>query len=108
MPRVTAIVSRTTNHSSLVQGHEYEVIGIDDTCFRIVDESNEPALHPKSFFLDTEISPPNNWVNRHFEDGEYEVLPLEFAALGFFEDYADGQANALRIFRDYIQKNIAH
>ena len=108
MPRVTAIVSRTTNHSSLVQGHEYEVIGIDDTCFRIVDESREPALHPKSYFMDCEITLPKDWVNHHFDDGEYEIIPSEFATLGFFEDYADGQANALHVFRDYIQKNIPH
>lgn len=108
MPKVTAIVSRITNHNSLVQGHQYEVIGIDDTCFRIVDESSEPVLHPMSFFVDVEISPPNGWVTRHFEDGQYEATPPEFAILGFFEDYADGQANALHIFRDYIQKNIPH
>jgi len=103
MPRVTAVVSRTTDRISLVQGHEYEVIGIDDTCFRIVDESGEPALHPKSFFLDCEDCPPKEWLLQKFEDGEYACYPPEFSSIGFFEDYADGQSNAVQIFRRHLR-----
>lgn len=104
MPRVTAIVSRDTNRRSLVQGHDYEVIGFDDAYFRIVDESGEPAFHPKSFFLNCELSPPDGWVHRRFEDGAYDVVRPEFATQGFFEDYADGKACAIHAFRTYLQK----
>jgi hypothetical protein len=105
MPKVTAIVSRTARTPSLVQGRDYEVISIDDAHFRIVDESKEPALYPKSFFLDCEIHPPDGWEHRRFEDGEYELSPPEFAARGFFEDYADGQDEACRIYRMYLENN---
>lgn len=103
MLTVTSIVSRTTNHISLVQGHDYEVIGIENTYFRIVDESREPELCPKSFFLDCDVSPPKEWIHRQYEDGEYDFYPPEFATRGFFEHYADGEASALRIFREYLQ-----
>lgn len=105
MPKVTAIVSRVTNHISLVQGHDYEVIGIDDEYFRIVDESCEPALHPKSFFVDCEIDPPSDWKHEDYGEGEFAYAPPEFASRGFFEDYADGQDAAVRGFRAYLQRN---
>lgn len=104
MPKVTAIVSRKTNHISLVQGREYEVIGIDDTSFRIVDEAGEPALHPKSFFMDCEITPPDDWKYQDFGEGEYIYTPPDFASSGFFEDYADGEAITVQRFRDYLTK----
>lgn len=104
MPKVTAIVSRVTNRVSLVQGHEYDVIGIDDMYFRIVDESEEPALHPKSYFGDCEITPPDEWEYRDFGDGEYLFAPREFVSIGFFEDYHDGLPAAILIFREYLQK----
>ena len=103
MPKVTSIVSRKTDHISLVQGHDYEVIGIDDACFRIVDESCEPALHPKSFFMDCEIVPPDDWKYQDFGAGEYAYSPPELAAIGFFEDYADGQLAAVKRFRTYLE-----
>lgn len=108
MPKVTAIVSRTTNHISLVQGHEYEVIGIDELSFRIVDESGEPTLHPKSFFLDCEITAPDEWQYQEYGDGEYTYLPLELSSRGFFEDYADGQCAAVQTYREYLQRQKVH
>lgn len=107
MPQVTAIVSRVTNRISLLQGHDYEVIGIDDKYFRIVDESGEPVLHPKSFFVDCEIVPPEDWNYRNDGEGEYAYDPPEFSAKGFCEDYADGHSAAVRKFRAYLQsKNL--
>lgn len=103
MPKVTAMVSRETDHISLVQGHEYELIGIDDTFVRVVDESREPALHPKSYFLDSEISPPSDWEYRDYGNGEYAYHPREFSARGFFEDYADGQVAAILEFKRYLE-----
>jgi len=103
MQKVTSIVSRKTDHVSLVQGHDYEVIGIDDTCFRIVDESGEPALHPKSFFMDCDIVPPDNWKYQDFGEGEYAYSPAELATIGFFEDYSDGQVTAVQRFRSYLE-----
>ena len=104
MLKVTALVSRVTNHISLVQGHDYEVIGIDDEHFRTVDESSEPSLHPKSFFSDCQIDPPNHWKYQDFGEGEYAYDPPQFASRGFFEDYADGKPAAVQESRDYLRR----
>ena len=103
MPKVTSIVSRVTNRISLVQGHDYELIGIEDSSFRIVDESGEPALHPKSCFLECENIPPHDWKYHDFGDGVYSYYPPEFASIGFFEDHADGEQTAVQSFTRYLE-----
>jgi hypothetical protein len=95
MTKVTAIVSKTTNRVSLVQGNEYEVIGIELLDYRIFDESGEPALFPKSYFQDEEVAPPPDWICRKYDDDEYEYNLPQFSDRGFFEDYADGVKEAV-------------
>lgn len=104
MLKVVAVVSKTTNRLSLVQGHDYEVIGIDQDCFRVVDESGEPAIYPQEYFLDQTITPPEHWVLRKYSDDEYTYDPPELSEPGFYEDYADGLEPALRKFKEYRQK----
>ena len=105
MQKVTAIVSKETNRISLVQGHDYDVIGIDDTSFYIVDESCEPAMYPKSYFLDSEIEPPKDWHYQDFGDGEYAYFPTALASKGFFEGYADGLNTSVQGFREFLMNN---
>ena len=105
MLRATAIVSKTTNRQSLVQGNDYEIIGIDDSCLRVIDESGEPGLFPKSYFLEGHFCPPPNWVLRKFDEDEYSYDPPELSEPGFYEDYADGHEAALATFRQYRIKS---
>lgn len=98
---VTAVVSKTTNRQSLVQGHDYEVIGIDQDSFMIIDESGEPVSYPRVFFVDCEIEVPSGWVTTDYDDGEFTCDPPEFAERGFYEDYANGVESAILKYREY-------
>lgn len=104
MLNVTAVVSKSTNRQSLVQGHDYVVIGIDHECYRIIDESGEPALYPHVFFSDSDIAPPEHWVLRKYRDDEYTYDPPELSKQGFYEDYADGVELAVKTFREVCQR----
>ena len=104
MPKVTALVSRFTNRSSLVQGHCYEVIGIENGCYRVIDESEQPTLYPEVFFLEEGIVPPSGWTYRDFGEGEYLYSPPELAAEGFYEDHADGRDDAITAFARYARQ----
>ena len=104
MPKVTAVVSKTTNRLSLVQGHEYDVIGIDDSSFRVIDECGEPALYPKDYFLECVLDPPDDWVVHEYEDGEYTCSPRDLSQPGFFEDYSDGCNDAINLFNEYVRR----
>ena len=102
--RVTASVSKVTNRQSLIQSKDYVVIGVYDLNYRIIDESGEPALYPKSFFLDADFDLPKNWVFRDFGDGGFACSPPELSQRGFYEDYADGNPVAIAAFKSYRGK----
>ena len=38
------------NHIALIEGKEYDVISEEKDCYRVIDESGEDYLYPKSFF----------------------------------------------------------
>ena len=101
---VTAIVSKTTNRKSLVQGHDYEVIGIDQDSLMVIDDSGEPVSYPSSFFLEAEIEVPTDWIRTEHGDGEFSCDPPELAGRGFYEDYADGLESAILKFKQYRER----
>ena len=105
MPKVTATVSKTTNRVSLAQGNEYDLIGIETDCYRIIDESGEPTLFPKAYFLEDKVSPPVDWIYRKYEDEEYEYNMPQFSERGFFEDYADNVREAVEAIIEYKEKS---
>ncbi len=101
--KITSVVSKFTNKPSLVQGRDYHVIGVDDTHFRIIDESGEPSLYPKDYFLDDEFRAPEDWIFRNYGDGEYSYSVPALSAHGFYEDYADGVRDIVKKFQDFRQ-----
>lgn len=38
------------NHIALIEGKVYDVISEEMSCYRVIDESGEDYLYPKSFF----------------------------------------------------------
>ncbi len=102
---LTAVVSKTTNRQSLIQGHDYEVIGIDQDSFMIIDLSGEPVSYPRVFFLVCEVELPSDWVLTDYGEGEFTCDPPEFAERGFYEDYGNGLESALLKFRKYRERS---
>jgi hypothetical protein len=102
VPRVTSIVTRRTNGITLVQGHEYDVIGIDDAGFDVVDELGEPGWYPKSFFLEQDLRHPEDWQYEDFGDDGYCCFPRELGSRFFFEDYSDRKQSAIEAYKSYI------
>lgn len=84
---------------------EYVVIGIDNENYRVVNDSLEPVLYPKTIFDVLDDSIPTDWVRTDFEDGEYFIDPPQFSEIGFFEDYFDGIESALSTYNSYLKNN---
>jgi hypothetical protein len=103
MPKILAIVSKITNRTSLVQGHEYEVIGFDDSFYRVIDEANEPAFYPKSYFIDDGFTTPLNWVYRDLGEGEFSCDTPELSSPGFYENYADGEPSTIKAYKELLK-----
>jgi len=104
MPKATSLVSKETNKQSLVQGNDYVVIGLDESDFRIIDESGEICLYPKSYFLDVDFTPPSDWILISYGEGSYSFQAPEFSAKGFYENFEDGEGEAIKTFEKFKQK----
>ncbi len=98
--------NRLANKSHhLKPGIVYEVIGLDWSMYRIIDEGNMPALYPKKYFDVVDPTIPKNWVWKKFEDKTYYAAPPEFAEPGFFERWYEHEESARKIFDEYLIKN---
>lgn len=94
-----------SRHPHLTPNKIYSVIGIEFDCYRIVNDEIEPILYPKKLFEVVDFSYPSNWIRTEFDDGEYYIEPPEFSEVGFFEDYFEGNSEAISIYIRYLEKN---
>lgn len=103
MKKIMALVSKDAHGVSLIQGNDYHVVGIYARYFRIVDESGDPVLYPKSYFSELEATIPAGWVFHHYCEEQYTCYPKEFSARGFFEGYHDRHQKEMDIFNHYMR-----
>jgi hypothetical protein len=89
---------------NLINKKEYDVVGIEADDYRIVDEKGEPYLFPYSAFVITDETIPNEWIISYGEDGEKYAYPPILNVKGFFEDFFDGNNEAMSIFRKHIHE----
>ena len=75
--------------SGLTLGREYEVIGIEADCYRIIDDERDPCLYEPECFTVTDPTEPAFWECTLGEDGERCCYPASWMRAGFFEDYHD-------------------
>lgn len=80
----------------------YEVIGINDEYYRVIDDIGEPILYPKYLFEITDPSVPTAWIRREYEPDEYYIDPPELCRPGFYEAYFDGKPEAREIFARFL------
>jgi hypothetical protein len=91
------------NNQNLGPNKVYEVIGITDEYFRIVDEASEPILYPKYLFDIIDPIIPQSWVRKDYPDDEYFIDPPELSGPDFdYEDYFDGKPEAKVIFERFL------
>jgi hypothetical protein len=90
------------DNQGLKPGKVYEVIGIDDEHYRIVDEGGEPILYPKYLFDVIDPTIPESWVRKDYPDDEYFIDPPELSHRGFYEDYFDRKPEATAIFEQFL------
>ncbi len=109
MPKVTAIVSKKSWKMSLIQGEEYELIGIEDigsdqAYFRIVDEKGDPPLYPCCYFLEEDILPPADWIRKDLGESRIDYYPFELSGRYFFDHHSDDKPEEVRLYNEYLRK----
>lgn len=99
--------SRTSKgvHHALTVGALYEIIGIEAGDYRILDDTGEPYLFPANLFQVIEPTRPSDWVATS-EDGAEYAYPAQFNEPGFWEDYHDRKADAVRAFARFLNERL--
>lgn len=92
---------------SLATGQCYSVIGIEADDYRILDDTGRPYLYPASVFEVVDATEPADWEVDLGEDGERYAYPQELNSPGFFEDFFDGDAQAIAIFWHVVNMRLS-
>ena len=112
--RCTRIVSPTTGESLttspwLTVGREYEVLEISalvgrEIHFRIqTDRTGSPGLWDSRLFETVEADIPADWIASIDDAGNLTLGPAAWQRLGFWEDYFDGDPEAVRTYEQVVR-----
>jgi hypothetical protein len=82
----------------------YEVIGLDDTYFRVINDRGEPTLFSREEFEVIDDAIPSDWIWRREADGTYYADPPGLDEPGFYEDFFDKKYYAIDRFSQYLQR----
>ena len=91
-------------HSTLTTGNVYRVIGIEADDYRLLNDFGRPYLYPYGWFEIVDARRPAEWVSELGDDGEEYAYPPPLGKPGFFEDYFDNDARAIRTLHAYLDQ----
>ena len=95
------------DHPALTPGRDYAVVGIEADAFRVIDDQGEPVLYDAVLFEVVDASVPPHWMDTRGADGERYAYPAALHRPGFFEDYFDGQPQAVAVFWQTINSRLS-
>ena len=98
---------RNQRYPDLTPRQPYVVIGIEADALRILNDHGQPYLYPPHLFKILDAREPADWVTEVGEDGERYAYPKPLNAVGFFEDYFDGDRGALATFWRLVNGQLA-
>ncbi|OQY53585.1 MAG: hypothetical protein B6245_22690 [Desulfobacteraceae bacterium 4572_88] len=94
-------------YKDLTGGQNYVVIGIEADEFRVLNDHGRPYLYPPRIFEMTDPHEPSEWISETGEDGERYAYPPQLNSVGFFEDYFDSRADAVKTFWQVVNQQLA-
>lgn len=97
----------SSRYPDLTAGQEYAVIGIEADDYRIINDHGLPYLYPAALFHVTDSDEPADWIGEVGHDGERYAYPPALNCEGFFEDFFDGDAEAVSAFWRTVNHRLA-
>lgn len=98
---------RLQRYRDLTANRPYVVIGVEANDFRILNDQGRPFLYPARIFAVVDRREPEDWVSEVGEAGERYSYPPSLNAVGFFEDFFDGNRRAVRTFWRVVNEQLA-
>ncbi len=91
----------------LASGQDYVVIGIEADDYRILNDQGRPFLYPSDLFDLVDSHEPKDWLTEYGDDRERYAYPSPLNGRGFFEDFFDGQREAVATFWRVVNQRLA-
>ena len=104
---IVKLLKKQANYPDLTPHQTYAVIGIEADDFRILNDRGKPYLYPKELFVVVDPREPEDWVTEVGDDGERYAYPPPLNTTGFFEDFFDGQEDAVAVFWHVVNQRLA-
>lgn len=95
------------DYPDLTPNQPYAVIGIEADDLRILNDRGQPYLYPHILFEPIDSQEPMNWIKMRGDDGERYAYPPELNAVGFFEDYFEGDDQTIATFWRVVNQHLA-
>ena len=94
-------------YRDLTPDRPYVVIGIEANDLRILNDEGRPFLYPAGIFRIINRREPDDWISETGEEGERYAYPPPLNGTGFFEDFFDGNRQAVRTFWRVVNEQLA-
>ncbi len=104
---IVQLKKQNVEYPDLTPNQHYVVIGIEAGDFRILNDAGRPFLYDASLFDIVDAREPDDWVTEIGEDGERYAYPLPLNSVGFFEDFFDGDKDAIVAFWQVVNHQLA-
>lgn len=105
------IVKLSQPHSEypdLTPNQPYLVIGIEADDYRLLNDNGRPYLYPHEIFQIIDPHEPADWIVEIGNDGERYAYPASLNSVGFFEDFFDGDNDAVSAFWHEVNQQLAY
>lgn len=85
-------------------GREYEVLGLSQDHYQLLNDKDEPVLCDACCFDVKEATVPPFWVSQFGDEGERYAHPAEWSRPGYFENWHDGVPDVVAGFRQDLER----
>jgi hypothetical protein len=86
------------DYPDLTAGQPYVVIGIEADDYALLNNRGQPYLYPHPLSNVTDATEPADWQTDTGDAGERYAYPAPLNTAGFFEDFIEGQIEAVSTF----------
>jgi hypothetical protein len=104
---IVKLKEKSPEYPDLTPDQPYFIIGIEADDYRILNDSGKPYLYPSHLFEVVDPQEPGIWITEYGDEGERYSYPPTLNEAGFFEDYFDGNDEALSKFWHVINKRLS-
>lgn len=104
---IVELRERDPRYPDLTPDQPYVVLGIEADDLRILNDQGRPYLYPREIFIVVDAREPEDWVSELGEDNDRYAYPPLLNNSGFFEDYFDGNPEAVATFWRVMNRRLS-